>query len=284
MQYGVYLPTFGEYADARRLASLAADAEMAGWDGVFTWDHMAMWWDRATPVADTTVALAAIALATSRVCFGALVTPIPRRRPWKLAREMATLDRLGGGRLILGAGLGASRFEFEDLGEAEGLRARGAILDEGLEVLAGLWSGEPFSYRGEYYRVEEARFLPKPVQRPRIPIWVAVSWPNPKPLQRALRWDGAIVAMANPGPFNTPVEVFAEIRDQAGERPFDLALANGNPEWDVQRDAEEVARYADAGLTWWLEDVGPWRFGAGEDPPWPLEAMRERVLVGPPRH
>jgi alkanesulfonate monooxygenase SsuD/methylene tetrahydromethanopterin reductase-like flavin-dependent oxidoreductase (luciferase family) len=281
MRYGVYLPTFGEYADPGRLASLAADAEEAGWDGVFTWDHMVMWWGRAAPVADTTVSLTAIALATSRVRLGALVTPIPRRRPWKLAREMVTLDRLSSGRLVFGAGLGANRFELEDLGEAEGLHARAAMLDEALEVLIGLWSGEPFSYEGEHYRVE-AQFLPTPMQQPRIPIWVAVSWPNPKPLQRALRWDGAIVAMAKPGPFNTPVEVFAEIRERAGDRPFDLALANGNPEWDVEEDAEEVARYAEVGLTWWLEDIGPWRFGAGEDPPWPLEAMRERVLAGPP--
>ena len=131
-----------------------------------------------------------------------------------------------------------------------------------------------------------AQFLPVPLQRPRIPIWVAVSWPNPRPLERALRWDGAIVAMAAPGPFNTPMEVFAEIsrvlEPRTESESFDLVVTNGNPEWDVTRDGDEVARYADAGLTWWLEDIGPWRFGGTEDPPWPLEAMRNRVLAGPP--
>lgn len=284
MRYGIYAPTFGEYADAGLLASLAADTEASGWDGFFIWDHMAMWWDRASPVTDTWVALAGIAAATSRIRIGALVTPIPRRRPWKLARETVSVDRLSGGRLVVGVGLGANEHEFEDLGETAGLRARAAMLDEGLEVLAGLWSGEPFSHQGLHYRVDGARFLPTPVQRPRIPIWVAVSWPHRRPLERALRWDGAIVAMSEPGPFSTPPEAFAAIRAEVPpDRPFDLVVANGNPEWDVAGDAAEVERYAAAGLTWWLEVVDPWRFTDDVDAAWPLEDMRARILAGPPR-
>ncbi|MFH2071270.1 MAG: LLM class flavin-dependent oxidoreductase [Actinomycetota bacterium] len=283
MRYAPYVATFGEYADAAVLAGLAADAEEAGWDGFFIWDHMAMWWDRASPVVDSWVALAAIAGATSTIRIGALVTPVPRRRPWKLARESVSIDRLSGGRLVFGAGLGANRHEFEELGEVTGLGERAAMLDEGLEVLTRLWSGETVHHEGRHYRVDGARFLPIPVQQPRIPVWVAVSWPNPGPMERALGWDGAVVMVAEDGPFNTSPEALEGLRAAAGDRPFDLAVANGNPEWDVDRDAAEVERYAGAGLTWWLEVVDPWRFTDDIDRPWPREAMRDRILAGPPR-
>ena len=283
MRYAPYVATFGEYADPAQLASLAADAEASGWDGFFVWDHVAMWWDPAVPVADPWVVLAAVAAATSHIRIGALVTPLARRRPWKVARETASLDRFAGGRLVLGVGLGDSLHEFECFGEAAPLAKRAEMLDEGLEVLAGLWSGQPYSHRGLHYRVEEACFLPTPLQRPRIPVWVAVSWPNPAPVRRALRWDGAIVTTADPGPCNTAPEAFASIRARApGDRRFDLVLVTGRPDWDVERDAEEVATYAAVGVTWWLEDVDPWRFADYPAEPWPHERMRERILAGPP--
>jgi probable F420-dependent oxidoreductase len=288
VNYAVYAPTFGEYAAAAVLASLAADAENCGWDGFFIWDHLAMWWDRSAPVVDTWVALSAIALTTSRVRIGALVTPLPRRRPHKLARETASLDRLCGGRLILGVGLGANEHEFEAFAETEGLATRAAMLDEGLQVLTGLWSGDDFRFHGDFYEVTGAQFQPTPLQRPRIPIWVAGSWPKRAPFRRAASWDGAICALAEPGEFNTPVEVVAAIRELArrqrgDDSPFDLIIVNGNPEWDNDIDAGQVARYAEAGLTWWLEDIGPWRFGGSAEPPWPLDDMRARILAGPPR-
>lgn len=288
MNYAVYVPTFGEYADASVLASLAADAEGAGWEGFFIWDHLAMWWDRSAPVADTWVALTAIALATSRVRIGPLVTPLPRRRPHKLARETVSLDRLCGGRLVLGVGLGANEHEFEAFAETAGLAVRASMLDEGLQVLDGLWSGDDFGFHGEFYEVTGARFLPTPLQRPRIPIWVAGSWPKRAPFRRAAAWDGAICALAEPGDFNTPVEVVAAVRElamrhRADDASFDLVIVNGNPAWDNDVDAAEVARYAAAGLTWWLEDISPWRFGGTAEPPWALGAMRERILAGPPR-
>jgi len=287
MRYSVYFPTFGEFADPGVVASFAVDAERSGWDGVFTWDHIAMWWDPAEPVGDTWVTLAAIASATSRVRLGPLVTPLPRRRPQRLARETVAVDRLSGGRLVLGVGLGANRHEFEAFGEIEGLPERAAALDEGLDVLVRLWSGDEVVHRGDHYTVDGARFLPRPVQRPRIPIWVAGSWPNRAPFRRAARFDGALAVLADPGPYNTPPEVVAGIRDYtAGRRdpdvPFDILLTNGNPEWDPQRDAAEVSRYAGTGLTWWNEDVDPFRFGWRPGQRWPLAAMRERVLAGPP--
>ncbi|MFN2108650.1 MAG: LLM class flavin-dependent oxidoreductase, partial [Anaerolineae bacterium] len=148
MQYGIYLPNFGPYGDARVLAGLARDAENAGWDGFFLWDHMA---GHALPFVDPWVALTAVALNTQRLRIGTTVTPLPRRRPWKIARETVSLDHLSGGRLTLGVGIGLGQAEWNDLGEESDLKKRGKMLDEALDVLVGLWSGEPFSYAGQYY-------------------------------------------------------------------------------------------------------------------------------------
>jgi alkanesulfonate monooxygenase SsuD/methylene tetrahydromethanopterin reductase-like flavin-dependent oxidoreductase (luciferase family) len=186
MQYALDLPPFGELADARALAALAHEAEDAGWDGFFIWDHIQT--EPSMPVADPWVALSALAMTTERIRLGALVTPLPRRRPWKLARETVTLDRLSNGRLILGVGIGSDHWhhELSTFGEPVDDQTRAAMLDEGLEVLTGLWSGEPFSHQGQHYTVQSARFLPMPVQSPRIPIWVAGIWPRKAPLRRAL--------------------------------------------------------------------------------------------------
>src|SRR5512134_3855134 len=151
MHFGLYVPLFGDYADARALASLARDAETAGWEGFFLWDHVFTDWpDR---LVDPWVALTAIALNTQRIRIGTTVTPLPRRRPWKLARETVSLDHLSGGRLTLSVGIGVGQAEWEHLGEQSDPKKRGAMLDEALSVLTGLWSGEPFSYTGQYYQI-----------------------------------------------------------------------------------------------------------------------------------
>lgn len=187
MKFGIYLPNFGTYGDVRALANLARDAEQSGWDGFYIWDHIA---GEHMPIVDPWVGLAAAALQTERIRIGTTVTPLPRRRPWKLARETVSLDHLSGGRLTLGVGIGLGQAEWNDLGEQTDLKQRGAMLDEGLQVLTGLWSGEPFSFSGQYYQVKEAHFLPKPVQQPRIPIWVGGFWPNKAPFRRAA-WAGS---------------------------------------------------------------------------------------------
>lgn len=281
MKYGIYLPNFGPYGDARALADLARDAEDAGWDGFFIWDHIT--WEHQ-PVVDPWVGLAAVAVNTERMRIGTTVTPLPRRRPWKLARETVSLDHLSGGRLILGVGIGGGEREWDDLGEETDLKARGVMLDEALEVLLGLWSGEPFSYDGDFYHIKQAQFLPMPVQVPHIPIWVGGSWPNKRPFQRAARWDGVYPLFKEWGKELEQlhdVVAYVQARRES-DRPFDIVFQGVTPGDDKAKAAAIVAPYAEAGLTWWLEAIAPYRFGQGFDGKWPVEALRQRVLQGPP--
>src|SRR5207244_6229353 len=136
-------------------AALARDAEAAGWDGVLLCDHLtARWQGHSEPIADPWIGLAAIAAATERVLIGPMVTPLPRRRPWQLASETVTLDALSNGRLVLGVGLGTVDAQnFAPFGEEPDLATRGRMLDESLEVLTGLWRGQPLTHEGERYRV-----------------------------------------------------------------------------------------------------------------------------------
>src|SRR5215469_2258870 len=179
MRFAINVPNFGEFGEARTLIDLARAAEDHGWDGFFIWDHIYTFDEKSggeLPMADPFTTLAAIATETKRIRIGALVTPLPRRRPWKLAREAVTVDRLAGGRLILGAGIGWNAWgEYSRFGEDPSERLHGEMLDEGLAILTGLWTGEPFSFQGKHYTIQQSRFLPCPVQSPRIPIWLAAS-------------------------------------------------------------------------------------------------------------
>jgi alkanesulfonate monooxygenase SsuD/methylene tetrahydromethanopterin reductase-like flavin-dependent oxidoreductase (luciferase family) len=279
MHYGVTTPNWGDYGDPRLLAELAHEAEVAGWEGFFIWDHIK--WPAQDPTADPWVALAAMAMRTERIRLGTMVTPLPRRRPWKLARETVTLDHLSGGRLILGVGSGYfQQEEFEAFGEAGDPKVRAAKLDEGLEVLTGLWSGEPFSYAGTQYQVKNVCFTP-PVQRPRIPIWVAGTWPIKAPFRRAARWDGVVPiprdVIANPN--LTPKEIrdiVAYIKEhRTRAEPFDITSGGQTQGGGAAEDVTIVAPYAEAGATWWLEYIIPWRSSLAE--------VRERIRKGPPR-
>jgi alkanesulfonate monooxygenase SsuD/methylene tetrahydromethanopterin reductase-like flavin-dependent oxidoreductase (luciferase family) len=277
VRYGIYVPNFGDYGDARRLAALARDAEDARWDGFFLWDHVAR--PFATDMVDPWIALTAIAMATKTIRIGALVTPLPRRRPWKVARETASLDQLSGGRLVFGAGTGSAggrAVEWATFGEQMDARTRGAMLDEGLEILTGLWSGAPFQFRGKHYHVDEALFLPRPVQFPRIPIWVAGYWPNKSPFRRAARWDG-VFPLAQTSAFVPPEqlrEIVAYVRAQrADASPFDVVALGVTSAG--RADTDRVVATRAAGATWWLERVHGDRGS--------FEEMRERVRQGPPR-
>ena len=279
VQYGFELAPWGDFVNPRDLAQLAKEAEDAGWDGFFVWD--AMYHDPAyLPKADAWIAMAAVAMATERIKFGPMVAALPRRRPWKLAREAVSLDQMSNGRLILGVGLGdPSDEEFEWFGEP-GLdhKTRARMLDESLQVITGLWSGQPFSFDGEFYHLHEVTFTPTPVQGARIPIWVGGWWPNKPPMRRAARWDGV-----HPGKLEgrlTPDELRDLIayvqQHREVDTPFDVAIGGDTSALDREAALAEVRSYSEAGATWWLEVGG----GNGEADE--CEAVRKRILAGPP--
>ena len=281
MKFGLYLPNFGPYGDARALAELAVLAEDAGWDGFFLWDHLTRYWP--TDVADVWISMSAIAARTQRIRFGALVTPLARRRPWKVAREALTLDRLSNGRLILGVGLGSgggADVEWGNFGEEMDLKERAVMLDEGLEIINGLWSGEPFSFDGQHYHVKESNFLPKPQQQPRIPIWVAGNWPHKAPFRRMARWDG-MIPQTNPAVDDNIDELRQAVQFTLSQRtspqPFDVAYSLSPAQ------AREPQQYAALGVTWLLVQLYPTHFGADWKGDWPLEQMRAYLQAGPPK-
>ena len=193
LRCSINIPNFGDFADPATVAQVASAAEAAGWDGLFVWDHIV--YDKAAPerLGDPWMLLTAAALATTRIRLGTLLTPVARRRPQLLARQVATLDNLSGGRVILGAGLGAPiADEYGSFGEPTDPKVLAARLDEGLEVLDRFWSGESVTHRGSHYLVDEVALLPSPVQRPRVPVWIGGYWPRRPPMRRAARWDGAV--------------------------------------------------------------------------------------------
>lgn len=289
MQFGVYIPIFGPYGDARALADLAHEAEEAGWDGIFLWDQISKTTLTPTvdPMVDPWIALAAIALRTSTIRMGLLVTPLSRRRPWMVAREAVSLDHLSGGRMILGVGSGGGYYDFEALGEATDPKVQAGLLDEGLEVLIGLWSGEPYHHEGRYYHIKEAQFLPRPLQSPRIPIWVAGMWPVRAPLRRAARWDGVVpIGRDLPlGAMLSPTEMDQIVRYVASQpgysTPFEVVHSGVIAGKDKAHDRAMVAEYEQVGVTWWAEHILPERWGSWAA--WPLEAMRAHIRKGPPR-
>jgi len=245
LQSALWLPLFDDLADPATVARLAAEAEEAGWHGLFVWDRLS-WPAPVSAVADPWITLAAVATATERLRFGPMVTPLPRRRPVKLARETATLDRLGNGRLTLGVGLGTDTFgrELARTGEQIDDRVRGGMLDEALEVLTAAWSGEPVHHHGAHYTVDGIRFLPRPVQQPRIPVWIAGYPGRARPLRRAARFDGFFpVDVEHPDQL---AEIVAALPSTAG---YDVAV--GLP------PGTDPARYATAGATWWMVEFAP---------------------------
>jgi alkanesulfonate monooxygenase SsuD/methylene tetrahydromethanopterin reductase-like flavin-dependent oxidoreductase (luciferase family) len=288
MYYGISMPNFGVGLDAREVADWAQEAEVAGWDGFFLWDHLFAFAPGPIGVVDPWIALTAAACATGSIRLGTLVTPLPRRRPVVVARQTASLDVLSGGRLVLGVGIGAFPYEWEYCGEQPDQRVRAAMLDEQLDLLTRLWTGEPVRHRGEHYRLEGPDFAavcyPPPVQRPRVPIWVGGTWPGRGPFLRAARWDGVFPMrvgqrweVADTAAVNDAVRAVRIVQE-----PFDLAVP-GDTEPDDDSRLDRQAAHQAAGATWWIEGIHPWRYGWDGRPtdPWPRQHMLERITAGP---
>ena len=288
MKYAINIINFGDCGDAATLAELAQTAESVGWDGLFVWDHIA-WDGRIMPMVDPWVALTAIATSTDRIRIGLMVTPLPRRRPWKFARETVSLDRLSSGRMIVGVGIGDALAEFNNLGEEADLKTRGTMLDEGLQVVNGLWSGKPFSFVGEHYTVKDAHFLPATQQQPRIPVWVGGKWPNRAPFRRAAQWDGVFPILSGTDTESYPTQIREMMRFLLDHResndPFDVTVQGTTPGNDSMHAAEVVAEYAEAGVTWWQEAINEHRrdlIDRASKTSW-IDAVRWRIQQGPPR-
>ena len=250
MRSGLYLPIFGELADPRAVARLSAEAEEAGWDGVFVWDHL-RWRAPVKQAGDPWITLAAIAAATEQVRLGPMVMPLPRRRPAKVARESVALDLLSRGRLTLGVGIGSDRFahEFSKTGEQLDDRARGQMLDEALEILTAAWAGEPVHHHGDHYTVDDIQFLPRPVQRPGVPVWIAGFPGNVKPMRRAARYDGFFpVNLEHPDQLAEVVATITDLREDSSA-PYDFVVS-----LPVGVDPHP---WQQAGATWLIWGVDP---------------------------
>lgn len=286
MKYGLSLPNFGGFGSARVMADWAKDAESAGWDGFFVWDHI------ARPVVDRLVdpwvALTAVAMNTETIQIGTMVTPLPRRRPWQVARQTASLDQLSGGRLILGVGIGSSRpQEWDAFGEELDTRKRGQMLDEGLDVVTGLWTGEPFAYEGQYYQVQDSQFIPTPYRNQHIPIWVGGKFPAKPPMRRAARWDGMLIDYTaeqdhRMEEFRQSIEFV--LSERRGDSPFDIVYIDRSQAITPREEVSEIAREAQSyGATWWMTDLTPPRFDMAWDSVWNLDVIYDWMMQGPPR-
>lgn len=274
MNYGFVLPA----GDARAAADLAHQAESAGWDGFFVWEPV---WG-----VDAWVSLTAAAMRTERIRLGTMLTPLSRMRPWKLAGEAATLDRLSGGRVIVTVGLGAVDTGFAEFGEATDRRTRAELLDEGLNIVTGLWRGQPYNFAGKHYTVRETTFAvpPPPLQQPRIPVWVVGAWPIERSMARALRYDGLVPSVRGEkgamrqANIDEVADIRAYITGRRGDSPYDIIIEGETPADDGAAAAATSEAWARAGATWWMEAM----WGVQDDADREARLLA-RVRSGPPR-
>ncbi|HJU00406.1 MAG TPA: LLM class flavin-dependent oxidoreductase [Actinomycetes bacterium] len=286
MRFSINIPNFGDFADAATVATVASAAEQAGWDALFVWDHVVH--DKrkrqGQPFGDPWMLLTAAALATSTLRLGTMVTPVARRRPEQLARQVATLDCLSGGRVTFCAGLGGPvEDEFASFGDTTDPVVLAERLDEGLELLDRYWSGERVNHQGRHYQVHDVTLLPASVQRPRPPVWIGGFWPHRRPMRRAARWDGVVPLFETATHGHVPP--LDQVRDLVGyvrghrdgdERPFEIVLGGASP-GDPGEARDLVASLADAGATWWDER----QLQRSEDV-YRLAPVLRRIDKGPP--
>lgn len=275
MKFG-FITSFGTIHD---YVQMAREAEAHGWDGVFAWDDISV---ERGGVFDPWVALGAMAAVTERVTLGAMVFSLARRRPWKVARETITLDNLSNGRLVLPVGLGGtwdggySRVSTDD----PAIRVRAEKLDECLDILDLAWTGETVSYEGKHYQMHDLWFDPRPVQRPRIPIWPVGAWPHPRSLRRAARWDGVIASDGSNEDDELSPAVVAGIASwmhehRASSDDFDIVTEGITSGTDPAADRARIEPLAAAGATWWIES----RWESDQTP----ATLLDRIRQGPPQ-
>jgi alkanesulfonate monooxygenase SsuD/methylene tetrahydromethanopterin reductase-like flavin-dependent oxidoreductase (luciferase family) len=280
MKFGLYMPNYGKiFGYAKHLANIAKEAEDSGWDGFFIFDHILVEKPSKYEIVDPWVALTAIATNTKKIRFGTTVTPLPRRRPWKLARETVSIDQLSEGRLILSLGLGyPPEAEYGAFGEKTNNKFRGQLLDEGLDILLGLWTGNPFSFKGTHYKIDNVKFLPKPFQQPRISVWGAGFWPGKVPFIRAAKLDG-IFPLAKKAHGKLTAEDFKVIKEFIFEyrtitSPFDIVWLKGIlPKTGQKVNKAELRKYEEVGVTWRMFYLGATLT---------YEDILKRIRYGPP--
>jgi alkanesulfonate monooxygenase SsuD/methylene tetrahydromethanopterin reductase-like flavin-dependent oxidoreductase (luciferase family) len=272
MKFGIDIINAGHFGDPKNLVEIAKAAEASGWDGFFLWDHLAFIWNGAS--ADPYVSLAAVAATTEKLLLCPAITPVARRRPHMLAQQLVSLDWLSNGRVIFGAGLGGVAREFTAFGEPFEPKEVAAMLDEGLDVIAKLWTGEPVTHHGKHYTVENVTFQPKPVQQPRIPVWIGGE--SKPAARRAARWDGWIIGTSSPDgkTGKTPEQLVADLEWMKSERSDDATFDVGVIGSSEPGQPSRVREYEQAGATWWLESIHEHRTTP--------DKLMERVKAGPP--
>lgn len=270
MRYGFVLPG----GTARELVERAVQAEDAGWDAVFVWE--------AAYGPDAWTVLAAAAERTSRIRLGTMLTPLPWRRPWKVASQVATLDQLSDGRAILAVGLGAPEVSTARPLDSVDRRERAALLDDGIDVIDALWSGA-LTYDGPQFQLDFTGgpiTVMRPVQRPRPPIWVVGAWQRSKSMQRVLRADGILPNVMDPELRETTPDdiraMAAWLWEHGARDGFDIVAEGATPA-DPSEAATVVQPWIDAGATWWIEAL--WVAPEGEDHD---ALVLERLHAGPP--
>ena len=246
MKYGIWIVNNGKL-DPKQVIESAVKAEEAGWDGVFVSDCFS----EGGGYSDPMILLAGIATRTKTIKLGTWVVPIPRRQPWQLALDLATLDHLSNGRVIFGAGLGVPE-DFTWFGQRSDGKERAEKFNEGLEVIQGLWSGETFSYEGKHFNVKDAKLPLIPIQKPRIPILLAGYWPKKRPFDRGAKWDG-MMPFWNEYPEPLSDESLGEMINYYNERSNSLGEFVIPFPGDISELTNEIiAKYQKIGVTWLL--------------------------------
>jgi alkanesulfonate monooxygenase SsuD/methylene tetrahydromethanopterin reductase-like flavin-dependent oxidoreductase (luciferase family) len=261
MKFGFVIP----WADAEEVGDLAAAAEESGWDGIFVWEPV---WG-----VDAWISLGLAAARTTRIRLGTMLTPPSRRRPWELASQVATVDRISSGRVTLSVGLGAIDSGFETFGEECDRRVRAELMDECLAIACGLWAGQPFAFEGSHYTVQQTEFptIGHTVQTPRVPIWCVAALGRARSMERARRWDGIIPQVVEHGDVRQPdLAEIGTLRDDVDDDRIDIVV-------EGPVDQHSPAAYAEAGATWWIESM--WNAMSEHSP---ATAAYDRLVQGPP--